>query len=186
MKASLLLRIVCLLGVIMSGVFYFNVRSQKIRIENNLNQSRQALQQKLKESASLKSRVLHAEESSKQMTQLGEEEKSKASSYKTEFDDLNKKTEEAQAARKRSEEEVTKLSAANRNLQREVNNLKAEIPPQNWREQLNLLQSRHLDLEAENASLKKSLAATGRPQTGLRSGAAPGNSPQTLVLQPVG
>ena len=67
-----------------------------------------------------------------------------------------------------------------------MNNLKASVPPQNWREQLNQLQSRHLELEAENASLKKSLASTVRSSTVLRSPASPGQSRQFQVLQPVG
>jgi len=186
MKASLLLRIVCLIGVILSGVLYVQVRNQNKLIEHNLNQSRQALQEKLKESAALKSRAFNAEELSKQMTELAEEEKSRTSGFKAEFDDLKKKSDEAGIARKRAEEEVARLSAYNRDLQRDVNNLKASVPPQNWREQLNQLQSRHLELEAENTSLKKSLASTVRSPTELRSSASPGQSPQFQVLQPVG
>lgn len=161
MNVSLLLRIICLVAVVISGGLYFQIRDQKLRIEDNLTQSRIALQDKLEETASLKSWVLNAEESSKQMSQLADEEMAKSRGFKEQFDDLSKKANEAIEAQDRSEKEVKKLSAANRDLQRQIIKLDAAVPPQNWREQQNKLQSRLLQLEAENFSLKKSLSAVG-------------------------
>jgi len=146
--------------VVVSGILYFQIRGQKGRIENNLNLSRTAFHEKLEESASLKSRVLNAEEISKEMTQLAEEEKLKTSGYKKQFDKLSKRVEETESGKQQSDDEVSKLSAVNRELQRQVNALQASVPPQNWREQLNQLQSRLLALEAENSSLKQSFASS--------------------------
>jgi|GEM_PF-5583592 hypothetical protein len=64
MNISLLLRIITLLAVVTSGFLFFQVRSQKERLNNNLNQSRIALQAKLKESAALQTRVTKAEAAS--------------------------------------------------------------------------------------------------------------------------
>jgi predicted RNase H-like nuclease (RuvC/YqgF family) len=186
MKASLILRIVCLAGVILSAVFYVQIRNQKLRLENNLNLSRIALQEKIEESASLKSRVFNAEESSKEKTERAEEESVKAKALEAQFDDLKSKTDEADAARMKAEDELSRLSSYNRDLQREVNNLKAAVPPQNWREQLNRLQSRLLELEAENASLKKSLASTGGPAANTAQTPTFPTLTQPQVIQPVG
>lgn len=161
MKPSILLRLLCLTGVLLSAAFYVQIRKQQERIEDNLNQSRQAYQEKVKEGASLRSRALQAESKSGELIEKAEAELSRASGLEAQFDDLEGQLEIAEAHRKEAEEEVARLGIYNRDLQREVNQLKAAMPPRNWREQLNRLQSRLLELEAENTSLKKTLSAVG-------------------------
>lgn len=185
MKASTLFRILCLIGVVLSGVFYVQIRKQKEQIENNLNLSRAAYQEKVQEMASLKSRTLQAETKSKQLNDQAEEERSKASGFEAQFDVLRGDVEDAQSKLKQAEEEVSRLGLYNRDLQREINNLKAAVPPQNWREQLNRLQSRLLELEAENTSLKKTLSAAGGIVTS-REPARPENLPAVQSQAPVG
>lgn len=162
MNPSLLLRIICLGGVLVCGLLYVQLRQQKRQLNENLNTSRTALQAQLSESAELKSRTLQAEESSKQLITLAEEEQAKATGFKNQFDELKARAEAAENAQKRMEETLRSVNAANRDLQRENNNLKASIPPQNWREQMNELQSRILELEAENTSLRRSLSSTAQ------------------------
>ncbi|QXD22511.1 hypothetical protein F7C95_11155 [Opitutia bacterium ISCC 51] len=162
MNGSLLLRIICLVGVLVSGFLYLQVKKQKLRLDENLNISRLALQEELSQSAKLKSRTLYAEESSKQLQAITEEERAKATGFKEQFDQLKQRAEAAEAAQKQLEEELQNVNAANRDLQRENNNLEASIPPQNWREQLNDLQSRNLELSAENTSLRRSLSSVNQ------------------------
>lgn len=186
MNASLLLRIICLVGVMVSVFLYFQVRNQNLRVETNLVESRLALQEKLEELAALKSRVLNAEETSQTMTRKAEEAQLKTTGYKDQFDELQLRADEAEAARQRSEQEVSKLSASNRDLQRQVNALQASVPPKNWREELNRLQSRLLELEAENTSLKRSLTSSGQPASGSANAFANNTTPSARPTIPVG
>lgn len=165
MNASLLLRIICLVGVLSSGFLYLQVKKQKLRLDENLNISRAALQEELSQSAKLKSRTLQAEESSKRLKAITDEERAKASGFKDQFDQLTHRAEAAEAAQKKLEEELQQVQAVNRDLQRENNNLEASIPPRNWREQLNELQSRNLELSAENTSLRRSLSSVNQSAT---------------------
>ncbi len=165
MNGSLLLRIICLVGVLVSGFLYLQVKKQKLRLDENLNISRTALQEELSQSAKLKSRTLHSEESSKKLQAITEEERAKATGFKEQFDQLSQRAEAAEAAQKQLEDELQNVNAANRDLQRENNNLEASIPPQNWREQLNELQSRNLELSAENTSLRRSLSSVNQSPT---------------------
>ena len=169
-----------------SGLLFFKVRSQKTGLEDNLNQSRAALQAQLAESAKLKSRALEAEESNKRTTRLAEEEQTIADGLKEQFDGLKQRAEESEAAQKRANNEVSMLSATNRDLQRQINNLKASIPPQNWREELNQLQSRLLELEAENTSLRRSLDSSWRNSQSQQSSSSTPSSSRSTGLQPIG
>ena len=158
MNAPLFLRILCLSGVLISGLLYLQVRKQKLSLDENLNISRAALQDQLSHSAKLKSRTLQAEETSQQMEALAREEGAKATGFKQQFDHLTQRAEAAESAQKRGEEERKQLLARYHNLQRENNSLQASVPPNHWREQLTEMQSRILELEAENASLRRSLS----------------------------
>ena len=162
MNAPLFFRILCLLGVLTSGMLYFQIRNQKLQLEDNLNQSRSALQYQLSESAQLKSRTFQAEETCKQVTDIAEEERTKAAGFREQFEGLRQRAEAAEAAQERTEDELQSLKATNRDLQRENNNLQASVPPKNWREQMNDLQSRNLELEAENTSLRRSLTSASQ------------------------
>jgi hypothetical protein len=102
------------------------------------------------------------------------------------LDVLSQQVNETNAARERSEIEITRLNEANRDFQRRVNSLKASIPPQNWREQLNQLQSRALELEAENTTLKKSLTPKPQPSTARERPTRPAQNPVFQSLAPVG
>ena len=106
MNGSLLLRIICLVGVLVSGFLYLQVKKQKLRLDENLNISRLALQEELSQSAKLKSRTLYAEESSKQLQAITEEERAKATGFKEQFDQLKQRAEAAEAAQKQLEEEL--------------------------------------------------------------------------------
>ena len=157
MYISLALRVICLTAVLVSGVIFFQIRAQKQKLESNLIQSRIALQEKISETAVLRSQALEADEQRIIQTQLAEEAQEHSDKYKAQFDSLNLKLVVADAAKKNEEDRVAEISAANRDLQRQVNALRASLPPKNWREEQNLLQSRLLQLEAENASLRKTL-----------------------------
>lgn len=184
MNASLLLRIVCLVGVLISGLLYLQVRIQKLKLEENLNTSRSALQRQLTESAELKSRTLKAEEASERLNELTKEEKAKTAGFRQQFESLKQRANAAEGAQKRIEDELQSIKSTNRDLERENNDLKASIPPRNWREQLNELQSRNLELEAENTSLRRSLSSARG--SSASSPAAPSTAISPLPTQAVG
>ena len=186
MNITLLLRIITLVAVVTSGFLFFQIRTQKERLADNLNQSRIALQDKLKESAALQSRVTKAEAASGELNKLREEAEIVTGGLKDQLEDLSQKANEEKLARVRSESENIRLNEANRDLQREINRLKGSIPPQNWREQLNILQSRALELEAENATLKNSLPSNPQTSTSRESPTRPTQNPAIQNQTPVG
>ena len=134
MYISLALRVICLTAVLVSGVIFFQIRAQKQKLESNLIQSRIALQEKISETAVLRSQALEADEQRIIQTQLAEEAQEHSDKYKAQFDSLNLKLVVADAAKKNEEDRVAEISAANRDLQRQVNALRASLPPKNWRE----------------------------------------------------
>ena len=174
------------MAVVTSGFLFFQVRTQKERLTKNLNQSRIALQDKLKESAALQSRVFKAESASGELTQLREESEIKTDSLKDQVEVLSQKANKEKLARERSESENIRLNELIRDLQREINKLKGSIPPQNWREQFNKLQSRALELEAENSTLKKSKYSNSQIPNTRKTPTRPAQSPTVQNQTPVG
>ncbi len=157
MYISLALRGICLTAVIISGVIFFQIRTQKQKLSDNLSQSRSALQEKIFETASLKSRVLEADKQRLAQIEIANEATMTRDDYKAQYDTLITKTEETEAETIEAENKISEINATNRDLQRQIYELKAALPPQNWREEQNQLQSRLLQLEAENTSLRNTL-----------------------------
>lgn len=154
MYISLALRGICLTAVVISGALFFQISDQKQELAHNLNHSRSALQEKISETASLKSRALEADEQRLAQIEIANEAIVARNEYKAQYDTLIAKVEEAKAERIEAENKISEINATNRDLQRQIYELKASFPPQNWREEQNQLQSRLLQLEAENTSLR--------------------------------
>lgn len=167
MYISLALRGICLTAVVISGVIFFQIRAQKEKLSDNLSQSRRALQEKISETASLKSRALEADEQRLDQIKNAKEAIDTRDEYRAQYDTLITKIDETEAGKEEAENKVSEISATNRDLQRQIYELKASLPPQNWREEQNQLQSRLLQLEAENTSLRNTLVSaninTGGP-----------------------
>ncbi len=167
---SLVLRLITLLAVVIPAALYFRVNSQKQKIEDNLNLSRSALQEKLQEVAELEPRIVIAEENSATQQHLAEEEATKASSLQRKVETLSEKLRQTELAQNNHREEMGELQEINRQLRSEINTLRSRPTPPDLQEKLAQLQSQVLELEAENTSLKQS-----RPMATL---------PDSLPLQP--
>ncbi|MBC9866725.1 MAG: hypothetical protein F7O42_02405 [Opitutae bacterium] len=188
MRRKFILSLVALLTVTGSGALYFTLRNQMRDIENNLILSRSALQEKILEAVELESRIVTAREETALQQRLAEEEAAKASDFKQRVESLSEKIAQAGSAKASQSEEIRKLGESNRLLNLQINTLRASASPPDWQERQARLQSRVLELEAENTTLKKSppkVSLSGiEPSRALPSD--PAAILQTRFAQPVG
>lgn len=180
--------LVALLTLACSGALYFTMRNKMRDIEKNLFLSRNALQEKILEAVELESRIVTAREENVLQQRLAEEEAAKASNFKQRIDSLSDKIERAGSAQNSHNEEIRQLGVSNRKLRLQINALQANASPPDWQERLARLQSRVLELEAENTSLKKSppkVSLSGKDFSQTRP-SNPATHLLTRFAQPVG
>ena len=139
------------------GAVYLTMRNQIRNIENSLILSRNALQEKILEAAELESQIVAAREESALQQRLAEKEKARASDFKEEIESLSQKIALAGSEQNAQTEEIRELGEINRELKQQINAMRVSAAPDGWQERLARVQSRVLELEAENTSLRKNI-----------------------------
>lgn len=157
MPRKYILPIVTLLSATGLGALYLTMRNQIRNIENSLTLSRGALQEKILEAVELESQIAIAREESALQQRLAEDETARAWDFKQEIESLSQKIARAGSAQNAQSEEILKLGEINRELKQQINTMRASAAPDGWQERLARVQSRVLELEVENASLRKKI-----------------------------
>lgn len=188
MPRKFILSFVALFAIAGLGALYLTMRNQIRNIEKNLILSRGALQEKILEATELESQIVTAREERALQQRLAENETARATDLKREIESLSQKIALAGTAQNAQSEEIRELGEINRELKQQIDTLRAGAAPDGWQERLARVQSRVLELEAENASLRKDIpksSASGKDHSQpLLSD--PAAILQTRFSQPIG
>ena len=157
MPRKIILSFVALSAMTGLGAVYLTMRNQIRNIENNLILSRSALQEKILEAAELESQIVTAREERSLQQRLAENETARASDFKREIESLSQQIARTGSAQNARSEEIREMGEINRELKQQIDTMRAGAAPDGWQERLARVQSRVLELEAENASLRKNI-----------------------------
>ncbi len=188
MPRKFILSFVALLAMTGLGAVYLTMRNQIRNIENNLILSRGALQEKILEAAELESQIVKAREESALQQRLAENEAARASDFMQEIESLSQKIALAGSEQNARSEEIRELGEINRELKQQIDTLRAGAASDGWQERLARAQSRVLELEADNASLRKNIpkvSFSGKDLSQTLS-SDPATILQTRFSQPIG
>ena len=188
MPRKFILSFATLLAMTALGAVYLTMRNQIRNIENSLILSRGALQEKILEAAELESQIVAAREESALQQRLAENETTRASDFKREIESLSQKIALAGSEQNARSEEIRELGEINLQLKQQINAMRASAAPDGWQERLARVQSRVLELEAENTSLRKNIPKVSLSGKDL-SQAIPSDQAtilRTRFLQPIG
>ena len=185
MPRKYILALVALVAVAGAAALYFTLRNQIEIAQDNLTQSRGALQDKILEAMDLELQIVIAREESAQQQRLAEKE---AADLKRRVESLSQEVAKAYAAQDARIEEIGKLETVNRELSQQVDTLKGAAAPVGWQDRLAYLQSRVLELEAELTSLRNSIPKAPLPGHSLvpANPSNPATVPQSPFTQPTG
>ena len=188
MPIKFILSFAALLAMTGLGALYLTMRNQIRNIENSLILSRGALQEKILEAAELESQIVTTREESALQQRLAENETARASDFKQEIESLSQKIALAGSAQNAQSMQIRELGEINRELEQQIDTLRASAAPDGWQERLARVQSRVLELEAENASLRKNIPKVSFSGKDLSQTlpSDPATILQTRFSQPIG
>ncbi len=156
-QLSLLLRIVALLALVGAFFLYIQSTGRQNRLEGNLAISRSILQNQLGENSQLESKVILAEREAVSALEQAEEERTKSVLYQKQYEDQKQLAIQAVSDVQAKADRHLRFEETIAKLQYQIREFQKDAAPNDWKNKVEHLRSRVLELEAQNSSLRNQL-----------------------------